>query len=695
MSPRPGATSRRAVDRYHRVFAQSALAQALVTRDGTITSVNSALCALLGAEPRDLIGAGLLERVVGERRPADLLLLEAVGHGRLDEAAITRRRVTSTEPILDQMLVISPVEHPAGHIDEIAVVVVDASAHASRNRGRSEWTSGWRSLLADVNDIALVTDVELRASYVSPSFSARLGHPAAEVLDGSLLDLVHREDRDRVAAAVRRLVGEGTTKIRLRFLLRTGSTSWRQVEGHVVNLMHDADIGGLVVTLRPLDDRTGQRAEQLHGVGHDRLTGLPNRTTIMDRIHEAVAREARGDERCALLFVDVDSLTAVNDAFGQEVGDQALRLVADQLCDLVRTSGIVGRYAGDEFAVLLEDVPDAAAVEALAQRVASGQGLELPLPGGVTIRLTTSVGLAFGPTLSADALVAEAEAATSHAKTLGRGRAHVLADGVRDRVSDRRTLGAELAAAVAQDRLTVHYQPIVDLSSGAIVSFEALVRWQHPRRGLLGPDAFLALAEALDLRRVLDAWVLGEACRAAAEWGLGRDRPVTVAVNVAPDDLIGPGFADAVEDALTRSGLSATSLVLEVTETAVLADEDAARLALKRLAALGVEMSIDDFGTGYSSILQLRQLPFGKLKIDREFVRGLPHSSEDLAICASVIGLADRIGVRSVAEGVETAAQAAVLAELGCQFGQGFFWSRAVPEEQARRLLLRAPWQRG
>jgi EAL domain-containing protein (putative c-di-GMP-specific phosphodiesterase class I) len=241
----------------------------------------------------------------------------------------------------------------------------------------------------------------------------------------------------------------------------------------------------------------------------------------------------------------------------------------------------------------------------------------------------------------------------------------VLEKGDRDRVTESRLLGSELATAVAEERLAVQYQPIIDLTTGRIVSFEALVRWPHPERGLLAPGAFLPLAEALDLQAGIDEWVLREACRTATTWKPGRAGPITVAVNVAPAHLTSPGFAASVRSALDASGLPAQSLVLEVTETAVVTDLAAAEEVLRTLRTLGVAIAIDDFGTGYSSMLQLRQLPFDKLKIDREFVHRLPSNHDDVAICASVINLASRLRVRSIAEGIETHEQAAALRALG------------------------------
>jgi EAL domain-containing protein (putative c-di-GMP-specific phosphodiesterase class I) len=277
-----------------------------------------------------------------------------------------------------------------------------------------------------------------------------------------------------------------------------------------------------------------------------------------------------------------------------------------------------------------------------------------------------------------------------NAKRLGRGRVSVLEEDLRGRIEATRELSAELACALSRGQLVVHYQPLTSLTSGAVTSFEALVRWDHPRHGLLGPDAFLPLADDLDLQASIDDWVLREACRTAARWC--RERPVSIAVNVAPTRLTSPGFTQNVRDALHDAHLAPGLLTLEVTETAVVSDVDAAQRVLGELRSLGVRIAIDDFGTGYSSMLQLRELPFSELKIDREFVRGLPHSQDDTAICASVVDLAQRLGVQVIAEGVENEEQAAALAAMGCQFGQGFLWSPAVDARAATDLLRRRMW---
>jgi diguanylate cyclase (GGDEF)-like protein len=307
----------------------------------------------------------------------------------------------------------------------------------------------------------------------------------------------------------------------------------------------------------------------------------------MDRVQQAIEREQAGGPSYAPLFVNLDRLKAINDAFGHAVGDGVLKLVADTLCALVRPADTVARYAGDEFTILLDDVTDKAEAETTARKVTAALNTALEHDDQPAVRFSACVGLAYGPSPNAEALVSAAEAATSRAKELGRGRMNVLEDGARDRVSAHRVLGAELSAAVAAEQLAVHYQPIVDLTTGRIVSFEALVRWPHPDRGLMGPASFLPLADALDLQASIDEWVLREACRTARTWPVGPSGPISVAVNVAPAHLTSPGFADSVRRGLAASGLPAGSLVLEVTETAVVTDLLVAEQALEPRRAGG------------------------------------------------------------------------------------------------------------
>jgi diguanylate cyclase (GGDEF)-like protein/PAS domain S-box-containing protein len=678
--------------RFAELFAQSGVAQAVVSVEGLIVAVNDATLTLFGRERHEVVGKPLLPRIPAEWRAEDEQLVQDVLSGDVHNATFERRLPRQDGSSIDTLLSVVGIRVD-GRVSELSVCLQDITALKSAQRAAEREKARWRSLSQNASDVALIADASLVITYASPALTALLGYAEGDVLGTSLLELAHPEDEERVAAAMTRVVARSGGEVSLEYRVRNKAGAWRYVEQHVVNLLDDPDVAGLVANLR---DQTRQQELQTtirRASLEDGLTGLPNRALVMDRVQQAIEREHSTGQKYALMFVNLDRLKAINDTYGQGAGDLVLRNVADTLCALVGPADTVGRYAGDEFAVLLDDITEIADADVVAARVTAGLNMHVSLDDRTTtVHVSACVGVAHGPSASAEALISAAEAATYRAKELGRGRMYVLEEGMRERVASHRVMSAELAVAVADTQLAVHYQPIVELRSGKIVGFEALVRWPHPRLGMVGPDTFLPLADALDLQGDVDEWVLQEACRAARSWSDDVCDGVSVAVNVAPARLTSPGFAASVRQALSDSGLPPSLLVLEVTETAVVGDVEAAQQVLTRLCELGVSISIDDFGTGYSSMLQLRQLPFAKLKIDREFVRGLPQSDDDRAICASVISLADRLGVRSIAEGVEREEQAVALASLGCQLGQGYLWSPAVDEKAARTLLSGTTW---
>jgi diguanylate cyclase (GGDEF)-like protein/PAS domain S-box-containing protein len=677
--------------RFFDLFWQSGVAQAVVATDGTITAVNAATCAMFARDVDEVVGHPIMSRLPAEGRIEDKQRLRDLLGGRTQSMQFERRLPHHEGGFIDALVSLAAVQAD-GELREIAVCLQDITALKAAQRAAERAEARWRSLSQNASDVALIVDADLVVSYVSPALTLLLGYAEGDVVGTSLLSLVHPEDEARVAAAMRRIVVDLDGEITMEYRVLSKAGDWRYVVQHVVNLLGDPDVLGLVVNVRDQTDHQRLQDSLSRAAMEDQLTGLPNRALVMDRVQQAIEREHAAGQHYAMLFVNIDRLTAINEAYGRSAGDRLLRLVADTLCTLVGPVDTVGRITSPGFLVLLDDVTDMSAVEVVAARVIAGLNMHVELGGPATVHVTVCVGVAHGPASSADALISAAEAAYHRAKELGRGRMYVLEDGVRDRIAERHVMSAELVLAVGEKQLALHYQPIVELKSGLIVGFEALVRWPHPRLGLVGPDTFLPLAESLDLQVPIDEWVLREACRSARSWAGHSPVPVTVAVNVAPAHLTSPGFAENVEAALTDSGLLPSLLVLEVTETAVVSDLDVAQKVLATLCELGVRISIDDFGTGYSSMLQLRQLPFSKLKIDREFVRRLPESDDDIAICASVIRLADRLGIGSIAEGIEDERQAGVLAGLGCQLGQGFFWSAAVDMDAALGLLVSRPW---
>ena len=425
-----------------------------------------------------------------------------------------------------------------------------------------------------------------------------------------------------------------------------------------------------------------EREREAHS---DPLTGLPNRKLLIERTQEAFRQAPDGV--IALALLDLDRFKEINDTLGHHAGDQLLKVVSERLAAIVREGDVVARLGGDEFAMLLPGVPDVAAAQESARRMAAAIAAPIPLEG-IMVEVGASVGVAVSPEHGADldALLQRADVAMYVAKSSGGGVA--VYDPARDRNSTGRlTLLGELRQAVARDELVLHFQPKVDVDDGHVFGVEALVRWDHPTRGLLAPDEFVPAAEASDAIGPLTGWVLDHALRQLAVWRT-HGLPLSIAVNVSARDLCGGELADRVEASLQAHGIAADLLHLEVTESALLAEPERAERTLQRLAAQGVWLSLDDFGTGFSSLRHLRDLPVNEIKLDRSFVQRIDDNPRDRAIVRGMIELAGGLGLQVVAEGVETEAVLDRLRQLGCHSAQGWLLHRAVPADELTPWLL-------
>jgi diguanylate cyclase (GGDEF)-like protein/PAS domain S-box-containing protein len=434
--------------------------------------------------------------------------------------------------------------------------------------------------------------------------------------------------------------------------------------------------------------RESAEDQMRHQALHDPLTGLPNRTLLLERVSHWLKRANRSDRTAAVLFVDVDHFKVVNDALGHELGDELLRLVARRLHGALRPSDTVARVGGDEFVILCEDIASDNEAVALVQRL-SGT-LEEPFKiAGRSHCVTASIGIAvWEPGASADELIRNADAAMYTAKERGRARWELFDAGMRQWSESWLTVESELREALDEGQLSNVYQPIVDPANELIVGFEALVRWNHPERGVVPPLEFIPIAEQIGLIVPLGHAVLREACEEAAGWPDRADgTPLRISVNLSPRQLSDPGLVDSVQAVLRVTGLAPDRLSLEITESAFTDDPARALVVLERLKEIGVRLELDDFGTGYSSLTYVRMFPIDALKIDRSFVQGVCQSQEDAAIVAAVISMGRALGVNVVAEGVESEAQASVLQELGCTLAQGYLFSRPVPPEALAEMV--------
>jgi diguanylate cyclase (GGDEF)-like protein/PAS domain S-box-containing protein len=515
-----------------------------------------------------------------------------------------------------------------------------------------------------------IVDPEGRFLQVNHRLSDLTGHTPEKLL-ASTLDEIDGDGR-------RWRPGETTgAEQERRFLRADGSRGWCLFQHSRVH--DDEDV--FVCQFLDVTRRKRAESELRHQAHHDSLTALPNRKEFTERVNKVLD----GDQMLAVAFVDLDDFKVINDSLGHGSGDRLLVAVAERMRRVLRPTDLLSRFGGDEFTALLEGVTDARHAMRVADRL--GSALRAPFViDGHQRYVTASVGVALsGGGDDAEELLRDADAAMYRAKELGKARCELFDQSMRTRAVERLELEAGLRSALANDELVLHYQPAVELHNERVVGVEALLRWEHPELGLLAPDRFIPLAEQTGLIVPIGAWVLSEACRQLEEWGLPE---LWMAVNVSPRQLASDTLVDAVTDALADAGLEPSRLWLEITESAVIGDPEAAVGKLHQLKSLGVKLAVDDFGIGYSSLANLRDLlPVDALKIDRSFVAGVGANADDLAIVESVIGLARSLGLDAVAEGVETADQATLLSDLDCSHAQGFHFARPLTSAAVAELF--------
>jgi diguanylate cyclase (GGDEF)-like protein len=431
---------------------------------------------------------------------------------------------------------------------------------------------------------------------------------------------------------------------------------------------------------RHVDEELERREEELAFLAtHDPLTGLPNRTLILDRVEQMLARARRTHAPVAALFIDVDNFKNINDTLGHGVGDELLRAVAARLESVVRHVDALGRLGGDEFVVIAEELSLAAGPELVAERViaALAHPFNLGEDGETRVNVTASIGIAAGTRTSAEDLLRDADIAMYRAKWDGKNRYAVFETGMQDGVQDRMELDMELREALAKDEFFLAYQPTFALSDMTPTGVEALLRWRHPSRGVVQPDAFVPLLEASGLIAEVGRWVLREACRQGAAWHWAG-YPIAIAVNVSARQLDGDEVLADIEGALCASGLEPSALTIEITETTLMRNIDATVGRLEQIKRLGVRIAIDDFGTGYSSLAHLQQFPVDALKIDRSFISALEHNKEGETFIRTLVQLGKALSIETFAEGIEQHRELSLLRDEACDSGQGFLFAHPL-----------------
>jgi diguanylate cyclase (GGDEF)-like protein/PAS domain S-box-containing protein len=562
----------------------------------------------------------------------------------------------------------------------------------------------FRSLVQNSADVNMILAADGTVVYESPAAERVLGLLPEDRIGRSALDRVHPDDRawgKRMLEDVVRSPGAMATG-ELRLAHADGS--WRWIEAVGKNLFDDPAVGGLVVNYRDITSRKTLEDELRHQAFHDSLTGLANRALFVDRLDHALSLSDRTPRPLAVLFIDIDDFKTINDSLGHAEGDAILVEVAERIQEALRSGDTIARMGGDEFAVLVEDPPAAGGPTDVADRLLGV--LEAPfIRGGKELFVHASVGVAVltSRKQTADELLRNADVAMYMAKQKGKNRVEVFEPGMHVAALARLALKGDLERALDRDEFFVLYQPVIDLATLELVGVEALLRWQHPVRGVVGPTEFIPVAEETGLIIPLGRWVLEQACAQTRAWDAAApSRPIAMNVNVSGRQVSESGFVDEVAAVLAATGIDPARLVLEFTEGVLMQDTDATMVTLRRLKELGVRLAIDDFGTGYSSLSYVRRFPIDVLKIDRSFVASMADGPDETALMQSILKLSETLHLETVAEGIEDAGQLAELRNLGAALGQGYLFAMPLASHEISAMLAVADggpageaWQRG
>ncbi|GAA3286196.1 hypothetical protein GCM10020218_047630 [Dactylosporangium vinaceum] len=544
----------------------------------------------------------------------------------------------------------------------------------------------FQALVQHSSDVVTVIDAQGVVTYQSESVARVFGYDPAYFSGLRLTERILAESVPALTAAVEAITGTAyaTRVVELPMLHADGHRCLAEVT--LTNLLEDPSVRGIVLNSRDISERKELEDQLVHEAFHDGLTKLANRALFKDRLEVALRRRAD----VAILFLDLDGFKEVNDSLGHAAGDVLLMQVAMRLGEAVRDGDTVARFGGDEFAVLIDAVGAPGDADDLATRIIAALDEQFVIDNQ-EIHVQGSIGIALtGPDArDADQLMRNADLAMYRAKSAGSGQFARYDPQMHSGLVERLQLAADLRRALETGgELEMHYQPTIELRTGQIVGFEALVRWRHPVRGMISPVDFIPLAESTGLIRPLGQWVLAESCRQAVAWGMGApERAMTMAVNVSGRQFDQPGLPGIVAAVLAETGLPAQRLCLEMTESVLMTDTEENLAVLLSLKDIGVRLAIDDFGTGYSSLAYLRRFPVDTLKIDRSFVERLSGATPDAALARTIVQLGQSLGMATVAEGIEQYAQFLALRRMGCDLAQGYYFSRPLPAAEAGLLL--------
>lgn len=666
------------------LFEQAAIGIAHIGLDGTFLKVNRKLCEITGYTREELAATRCQDITHPDDHAADLNHFDGLLVSRTGTFTTEKRCIHKNGLITWLHQTVSLVLKPSGEPKYFIALIEDIN-----KRKRAEEELEFKSLLLDsAIDSIIAFGSDERIIYANEAAYETRGYGKEEFIGMFLQDITVPEHADLIKTMIKSAIENGNVKLETGHLRKDGTIMPIEIHAQPVDFRGREVIAAIV---RDITER--KEVEDLfnYAAHYNPLTGLPNRTLLTDRLNTAIAHTQRNNHCTALLFLDLDNFKTINDTLGHDSGDSLLKKVAERLSKCLREEDTIAHLGGDEFALLLpkvSQIDDAMKVaEKVLEVIRSPFGL-----GERILHTTTSIGIALCPNDGEDSqlLLKNADTALNRAKELGRNNYQLYTPAMNDRTLERFALENSMRKGLENDEFIVYYQPQVDLHSGEVVGMEALVRWMHPDFGMVPPMEFIPLAEETGFIIQLGEVVLRKACSQNKLWQDEGHGPMKISVNLSAKQFLQRNLVDMVQQVLYETALEPKYLELEITESLLMNDTDAAIEALQKLKDMGVQISIDDFGTGYSSLSRLKKLPIHTLKIDRSFICDIPADSDGSSIAMAIINMAHSLKLKAIAEGVETTEQMNFLRTLKCDEMQGFVFSRPLPAEDATELLKKA-----
>jgi diguanylate cyclase (GGDEF)-like protein/PAS domain S-box-containing protein len=667
-----------ASDEFRSAFEHAGIGMAMTDAEDRFVRVNRKFADMLGYRVEEMLGAESHAFTADDYRPVSEQRKTALLSGAAREVTADKKLVHR-----DGSQVWVSVVHSALRSDERAPryflwVVQDVSARRAAELALRESEEKFRQLADNIPEIFWITDARQRKlHYLSPGFESLTGKRLSDVMrrPRSWLQVVHPDDRERVRLA-RKGLPQADYNIEYRIVLSDGGVRWIHDQAFPVR-----DANGAVYRIAGIGADVTHRKEAeeklVYLAHYDGLTGLPNRVLFFDRLQQTLAQAGRRNLLAAVMFLDVDRFKVVNDTLGHTVGDELLRHVAQRLAGCVRVGDTVARFSGDEFVLIVNDLHDVEDARHIAQKILQAFVDPFRL-GGHEIFVTTSIGISMYPSDCGDeqALLKNADTAMYRAKESGRNNFQFYTHEMNARAMYRLELENSLRHALEREEFRLHYQPKACLHTGKVTGVEALLRWERPGHGLVPPGDFVPLLEDTGLIVQVGEWVIAEACRQVNTWRkAGRD-PISIAINISARQFAARNLGEIIGRLLEAHNADPHFIELELTESLLMVNTEEAVRTLEYLKSLGLRLSIDDFGTGYSSLAYLKRFPIDALKIDRSFIDEITTDVGDATITRAVIGMAHNLGLKVVAEGVETEEQLAFLSANGCDEAQGYYFAR-------------------